>query len=92
MPRMSLRQRAALWIALRWWRAAGQGKKGESMKKAFDLLMRNRARIGGLLMAVAAGLATYPDLREVSAFVAMAGTYLLGSGAHKPDATYRQQG
>lgn len=91
MGRMGPRQRAALWIALRWWRAAGQGKKGEAMKKTFDLVMRNRTRIGGVLMAVAAGLATYPELREVSAFVAMAGTYLVGSGAHRPDVTYRQQ-
>ena len=62
------------------------------MKKVFGLVMRNRVRIGLALGALAAGLATYPDLREAAAFVAMAGTYLVGAGKHHSDETYRQQG
>ncbi len=59
------------------------------MKNAWTFVMRNRTKIGGFLLAVAAGLATYPDLREVAGIVAMAGSYLVGSGAHEPDKAYR---
>lgn len=74
----------------------GKGKKGQVMKSLFDFVMRNRTKIGAVLVALAAGLTAYRGdseeaVHHASTWVAMAGTYLAGAGLHDSDATVHEK-